>query len=528
MKRMPAASETSLDLLDLKFLPAWVRQGDNIEQYSGFEGEELPTQARPTHHGRGPRLSKRDERGRRGNERFPARRERKGRENDRPPRPSPPHPSELAARALPKMEVRFLPQPGAFAHVLAQIKEGSAAYSVYALARLFLQKPERYEVRVTGQESFSRLGVTSQIALGRTTLEHAAFRLLRDDYYRAEITLHEPAKGNFQSVARERTTGILLGPTNHHAYQPQLRRLYEQRFSRRLSFPDFQRQIEIVSDPALVEQWKEEARKVTTFTTLQEETTRTFQTEAEAERHFRENYLPTLISEITEAVIDGVTSRTLRDRDIARLIENTWASEVRSPSHMMQELATRLRGGGLHIFRHRRGMLFVSPIRPRGIEEAAVSASVRAILEALKASAPIDRKTLAEKIISAEVPAEEAEKQKLALASDLRWLIREGHVIEFNDGSLAQPRSRPQGAIEPPTPSPVEDSPVEQNNEPDVHRSDVIAHESPEESGDPAPKSHDTAAVAGNEGSAPSQLTPKPLPAEELAVSDAGEQVESF
>jgi hypothetical protein len=62
-------------------------------------------------------------------------------------------------------------------------------------------------------------------------------------------------------------SGTLLGPTNHHAYQPQLRSLYEQRFSRRLSFADYQRQIEIVSDPAVVERWKEEARKVTTYTT---------------------------------------------------------------------------------------------------------------------------------------------------------------------------------------------------------------------------------------------------------------------
>ena len=37
----------------------------------------------------------------------------------------------------------------------------------------------------------------------------------------------------------------------------------------------------------------------------------------------------------------------------------------------------------------------------------------------------------------------EAEKTKLALASDLHWMIREGHVIEFNDGSLDLPRAKP-------------------------------------------------------------------------------------
>jgi hypothetical protein len=132
-----------------------------------------------------------------------------------------------------------------------------------------------------------------------------------------------------------------------------------------------------------------------------------------------------------------------RDRGIARVIENAWSAEVRSPSNMMQELAGRFRGGGLQIFRHRKGMLFVSPIRLKAIDEAAVSDSVRHILETLKASPRINRKELAEKFIGPDTEVTQAEKTKLALASDLHWMIREGHVIEFNDGSLDLPRAKP-------------------------------------------------------------------------------------
>src|SRR5207247_11184158 len=105
--------------------------------------------------------------------------------------------------------------------------------------------------------------------------------------------------------------------------------------------------------------------------TQQDDTPKSFNAETEAERHFREKYLPTLISETAEAKIDGVTSRKLQDRGIARLIENAWSAEVRSPSNMMQELAGRFRGAGLQIFRHRRGMLFVSPIRLKPTYETA-------------------------------------------------------------------------------------------------------------------------------------------------------------
>jgi hypothetical protein len=114
---------------------------------------------------------------------------------------------------------------------------------------------------------------------------------------------------------------------------------------------------------------------------------------------------------------------------------------------MMQELVGRFRQNGLHIFRHRRGMLFVSPMRIRAFvyEHAGVSSSVNAILEGVSAAPGTNRKQLFEKL-TGDGATEEAEARRLAFAADLRWLINEGYVIEFNDGSLDLPRakSKPQ------------------------------------------------------------------------------------
>jgi hypothetical protein len=317
------------------------------------------------------------------------------------------------------------------------------AYSVFALARLFLEKPERYDVRLTTKPEapLHQLGEHGAVSTDREFLETNAFRLAQAQFYKMEVVQSDPVKGNFTTVARCRASGTLLGPTNHHAYQPKLRALYEQRFSRRMSFPDYQRQIEIVSDPAAVEQWKEEARNVTTFATLKEEPPVSFNNAADAERHFRQHYLPNLVHPVTEQTIDGVQSRQLPDRGLRRLIEDSWSRETRSPSQIMQELSNRFRETGLNIFRHRRGMLFVTSVRVRPFahEEASVSAHVQAILQTLGAHPGLNRKDLADKIL-ADVPPENAEARKMELASDLRWLISEGNVIEFNDGSLDLPR----------------------------------------------------------------------------------------
>src|SRR5206468_2589629 len=141
-------------------------------------------------------------------------------------------------------------------------------------------------------------------------------------------------------------------------------------------------------------------------------------------------------------------SRQLGDRRLRRHIEEAWSAENRSPSHMMQELAKRFRDAALHIFRHRRGMLFVSSIRVRqsAPDGENFSAPVKAILELVTASPRIRRKEIADKLLAES--GEELETRKLALASDFRWLISEGYVIEFNDGALDLPRVKPKKAAD--------------------------------------------------------------------------------
>jgi hypothetical protein len=89
-------------------------------------------------------------------------------------------------------------------------------------------------------------------------------------------------------------------------------------------------------------------------------------------------------------------------------------------------------------------MLFVSPVRARvfGHERAGVSDSINAILEKVAATPGINRKQLAEQLAVADADPAVAERAKMTLANDLHWLIGEGYVIEFNDGSLDLPRAK--------------------------------------------------------------------------------------
>ena len=273
------------ELVDLKMLPAWVSEPAPTERFAQHEGEDRPehrgrdrrqgNRKRPTPNVQRP-TSKADKqrvgRDRPPRGRFGKRPERGRQDRQRRDRP------HLVERPLPPIAVKFLPRFSAFENVVVQIKSGSVGYSLFALARLFLEKATRHDVQLTAppESPIFQLGENGAVSVDRQFLERNAFRFAQKDFYKTDITETEPLKGNFTNVARCRLSGTLLGPTNHHDYQRRLRNLYEQRFSRRMSFPDYQRQIQIVTDPAEIEKWKEDARKVTTYSTLREETPVTF------------------------------------------------------------------------------------------------------------------------------------------------------------------------------------------------------------------------------------------------------------
>src|SRR5437763_11122212 len=75
------------------------------------------------------------------------------------------------------------------------------------------------------------------------------------------------------------------------------------------------------------------------------------------------------------------------------------------------------------------------------------------------------------------LPGEEAERGKFSLASDLRWLINEGYVIEFNDGSLDLPRTKTKPVVVCPSRTGIVPAATEETVEAAVPAADESAEE---------------------------------------------------
>src|SRR6266568_7497556 len=127
-------------------LPAWVSEPAPTERYAQHEGKDrVDRRSRDRRPGDKRRL---DGKGHRPSFGGPTP---KGKPGDRPRRHDrhPPRTQDRrrkdrhrspVERPLPPIAVKFLPRVSAFENVVAQIRSGSVAYSLFALARLFLEK----------------------------------------------------------------------------------------------------------------------------------------------------------------------------------------------------------------------------------------------------------------------------------------------------------------------------------------------------------------------------------------------------
>lgn len=485
------------------------------------------------------------------------------------------------------MKAEFLPDPNVLGALAQQIKNSYMTFPLFGLARKFLEKPEYHSIRLTGIEkdgqpapTLYRIGDDGPILLDKRTAERIAFEREKSKIFEEKTELGEAPKGNFTNVARCRLDGTLLGPTNHHAFQTSLRALYEGRYSRRMSFDQFRREIETVSDPAEVEKWKEQSRATTTLTVIGSEPPVVFNSVAEARRWFDEQRLPALIQSGNSFVMKGVVARQGAEPALGRVIGGAWDEESRHPLNLVQVVRGGLQKAGLQIFKHRKKFVYVSGVRPtafRAEAGSAISPTVQQILDLIGASPGISRKALAERILGpapAEKPAEAAAtaassepttpveaaelatetaseaatptapgaeaaapavtmedpyaRAKSLLIADLRWLTAAGHIIALHDGTYDLPPS-PQAK---PTPSatagaaakneaPVSDAASDETND-ESTATDDLAAEAAVEVESPADAPADTAAA---EPTAPVEAaTPAPANEAKPETAPAAEQ----
>ena len=342
------------------------------------------------------------------------------------------------------IQVSFLPERRKIGVVVRKIRSTGHAYPLFNIAALFLSHQGDYLVKL----EIGRQQKASDVTLYQCRTCKAVF--LREDmsrihalaqhldgFYDVEEIVADPPSGNFVCVSRCTLSGELLGPPNHHSFGEQLQELRRRRFPH-LSMEAYRSHIETVRDEALVEQWKEQARKQTIYILKGGGDHQHRMKRADAEAHFLSEVVPTFVKKATRVVISSDDSRRIEDADLRLAIRDAWNRDSKFPLSMALALRPALRHMGCHFFKANK-QTFVTSIHPRPIDPAQTVSPIRGVLRYMHDHPGCTRDDL----IRGLRPGAPADAPSVAeVLTPLRWLIERGHVIEFFNGTLSVPRSK--------------------------------------------------------------------------------------
>jgi len=349
--------------------------------------------------------------------------------------------------ALHDVVISFRPQEVVLQTLVRSLKESHKTYQLFSIANLFLEKPERFVITLLSKEHnnpekgfFYALPGNLPFLTEEEAFQYA-LKVHMDEYFeRSTVTIERP-KGNFQCVNQCGLTGKLLGPPNYHRYTELIKEHFALGLEKKYTFEAFLKSIKPLKEPEMINQWLEQMCTVTHYT-LKEDAAQVFETQEAARRYAYNNYKIKWVSFTRSAKIAGTALSNLPDGILKQSIEATWEREKRFPLETANFLRGRLHHFGFHLYKKgKKGVSYVCAVKRKiRDDDTHFSPSIQTLIEFIEKNPNILVGELAKKYLNlANNPTqndliENSELKQLQL--DLRWLVAEGYVTEYEDGRL--------------------------------------------------------------------------------------------
>lgn len=504
----PLESEFNLEQLEQHLLPAWAKQSTDTNRYANVRGDEEhgggrrggPRRDGPGGGSRGPRRDGPPGGGNRGPRPGgfggpggpggfgggPGARSDRGPRRDGPggPRRDDRRDDRFGGRderreplpPLPSLNVEIWPEEKGVEALARQIKLTGRAYPLFDVGFLLIKRPERYVVRFEVQKKVDgsavqplfvcrldeSLWLNEQDAIAHVLTKHF------DTFYQTEKIATDKPKGVYTFVAQCGMSGVILGPPNYHDYQNKLRHLHQERFAR-MPFEAYKARVRIVKDEEIVKKWLEDQSWKTEFVPLNVPEPVKLPNREAVEKHFRETHLANIIQAVDHLTLAGNVAQNLPPGPLRALFRRNLDEQLKFPLKLVTHLSQQFASQGLQFFKVDKTVTHVAVARPHYLDLALtpVSDGIKKIIDFIDATTKCTRRKIYDALAPSPAPvapaapatpvegAPKAEKppeteltpEQKVITQDLHWLIHQGHVIEFANGTIEtakKPGPRPE------------------------------------------------------------------------------------
>ena len=393
--------------------------------------------------------------------------------------------TEKILASLPNLKLSILPDSKRVKSLVDKIRQQCRAYSLFDIAGLVLERPDRFQISATLLRKGPGRPVSEQwlcllddaLWLSQdAAVKHTIRRHFDKFYERVRIKI-DPPKGNFAFVAQCGISGKILGPPNYHGYQKTLQDLHADQFPK-MSFQAYKDRVKIIHDEKAVQKWLGGQSWKTEYKAKRDASA--LASMEEVVDHFKAHHLKKTLKTGETLRVSATAGLQNPDKSVRKLIQFYLEEQQNFPLESATILGRMFSRQGLQVFSFARNgrdrsHLYVSAARPRRLSEGGIlSKEIQRIMDFVRATPDCTRKKLIQSLRpqtephpaaspspTAEEPSSAAAKEteaapaipavnqwtaeEKAIIANLRWLIHEGHVIEFSDGKIETAKQPPPG-----------------------------------------------------------------------------------
>ena len=286
-------------------------------------------------------------------------------------RPEAPRPEPFE----PCVEAVFYPEDTPFKALCHAMRTNCRTYELFEIARLILEKPERFVVvvqpkkgaRDAGETLFQSVPDGLPFETEKDALNHVLASHF-ERFFDIEEAEVEPPKGNFPVITKCGITGELIGPPNYHRYQALLQAHHAAHLSR-MPFERFTSRLESVKGEEAVQQWAEKMSKVKRYRPKEREddTPEYFEDLESARYHLATRKRDRVLRAVDQVRIAGNRIENLPEGNrIRRSLEAILEHQRTFPLDTANNLRGRLRRLKFTIYkRGSKGVSYVCAVRRR-------------------------------------------------------------------------------------------------------------------------------------------------------------------
>ncbi|MDR2603685.1 MAG: hypothetical protein LBC11_03995 [Puniceicoccales bacterium] len=379
------------------------------------------------------------------------------------------------------VDIEFYPNDTVFDAIVSALRSTHKTYELFSVAKLFLEKPERFAMVIKKKDSREDkyLYLTTDNNFIFET-ENAAINHVVENYAGKYFDIEEqevpPPTGKFICLHKCGMTGKVLCPPNYHKYQEILLEHHE-RFLARVPFEKFKGRIEKITSEEEIENWRIQSSKVQIFKPKgQEDSVGKIELKSmgEVKKYFTEHFKEKAITRYDSVRVSGEIFEKMPKNLLSKSIFVLINREKSFPLNFANNLRGRLGRSGFTIYKigNKPGISYVSGIRRKFRQPDDIfTDDIQKIIAIIDANPKISITSLCLQYTQGCTgnPTDNSEKEGeivqtfatmpqepsvgtegVAVSSsnspkesvgqeffkNLHWLIREGYVIEFEDGTL--------------------------------------------------------------------------------------------